>query len=333
MSYIIDNIRNIDIDQWDELVRNSPTASFFATHECYQFYSELSFLTPFVFGVTENNRLLAVICGYCIADGNSIKKYFSRRAIIPGGILLDAQISEKALSDLLEYTTNALKNKAIYIEIRNYRDFSSYKSVIESAKFSYLPHLNFHVPTLDTESAIMQLNTTKRRDVRLSRKEGADWIETTATEDIKSYYAILSELYSKKIKTPLFPYEFFEKIVKLPNATLLVIKHRNELIGGSVCVKLPGKCVYEWFVCGLDGRFKNIFPSTLATWAGIEYAATHGFAYFDMMGAGKPQDNYGVREFKSKFGGVSVEYGRFLYICNPFFYSVGKKVIEFLKSK
>ncbi|MCH7973680.1 MAG: hypothetical protein IH949_07305 [Bacteroidetes bacterium] len=46
--------------------------------------------------------------------------------------------------------------------------------------------------------------------------------------------------------------------------------------------------------------------------------------YFDFMGAGKPTDTYGVREFKSKFGGELVNYGRFVNINNPFLFKVGK---------
>jgi lipid II:glycine glycyltransferase (peptidoglycan interpeptide bridge formation enzyme) len=89
--------------------------------------------------------------------------------------------------------------------------------------------------------------------------------------------------------------------------------------------------LYEWFVCGLDGQFKNVFPSTVATWAAIEYAAKNGLIRFDMMGAGKPDEGYGVREFKSKFGGTLVEHGRFLHVLNPLLYAIGKKAVQILK--
>jgi len=84
------------------------------------------------------------------------------------------------------------------------------------------------------------------------------------------------------------------------------------------------KTIYEWYLAGIDGVFKNIYPSVLATWAPIEYAAKNGLKYFDFMGAGKPDDDYGVRQFKSKFGGMEVEYGRYLFINKPLLYNVGK---------
>jgi lipid II:glycine glycyltransferase (peptidoglycan interpeptide bridge formation enzyme) len=51
-----------------------------------------------------------------------------------------------------------------------------------------------------------------------------------------------------------------------------------------------------------------------------------------MMGAGKPGDGYGVREFKSEFGGELVEHGRFLYVCKPQLYVLGKFMVRRLKN-
>jgi len=326
-------ISDIDPNQWKQLVAKNETASFFQTPECYDFYASLSFMKPFVFGVSENDILVGLMCGYVIDDGNAIKQFLSRRAIVPGGLLLHPLISKKALQALLNRAKQELKKKAIYIEIRNYNDYGFFRSTFETADFSYQPHMNFHVSTPDVEKALKQLSTTKRRDIKLSLKEGAEWKETTDLADLKLYYELLLHLYKTKIKTPLFPFEFFEKLMDLPNAKLFVVKHQGNIIGGSVCVLLPNQSVYEWFVCGLDGQTKNIFPSTLATWAAIEYAANNGFDRFDMMGAGKPDEGYGVREFKARFGGELVEHGRFLFICKPVLYKIGKKGVEKLKGK
>ena len=48
------------------------------------------------------------------------------------------------------------------------------------------------------------------------------------------------------------------------------------------------------------------------------------FEYFDFMGAGSPDSDYGVREFKSKFGGECVEYGRYIKINKPVLYHAGR---------
>jgi len=328
---VYDTFSEIDRTQWQELAVQSPTASFFQTPECYEFFAAFSFLKPFVFGVSENNKLVGILSGYVTSDGNIIKQYLSRRAIVSGGALLDSTISEEALKLLLTVAADALRGKAIYLEIRNYSDYSGYKATFESAGFQYTPHLNFHVPTPDVDTSLMNLSTTRRREIKLSIKAGAVWNETTDPEDLRAYYAILLDLYKNKVKTPLFPFEFFEKLMQQPFGKLFVIKRDNQIIGGSVCVVLPGRIMYEWFVCGLDGQVKNVFPSTIATWAAIEYAARNGYGCFDMMGAGKPDDGYGVRDFKSKFGGELVENGRFLVQINPLLFKIGKIAVAIMR--
>ena len=112
-----------------------------------------------------------------------------------------------------------------------------------------------------------------------------------------------------------------------------MVRYKDEIIGGTVCV-YDDETVYEWFACGKDGIYKTIFPSTLATWSGIRFAAESGRKRFDMMGAGAPGDGgYGVRDFKAKFGGELVEYGRFKYVCNPLLYAIGKLGVAVLRKK
>ena len=49
------------------------------------------------------------------------------------------------------------------------------------------------------------------------------------------------------------------------------------------------------------------------------------------MGAGKPNESYGVRDFKAKFGGQLVEHGRFLLILNHVLYQIGKIGVSLMK--
>ena len=327
------NINEIDLKQWLDLVAKSQTASFFQTPECYDFYASLSFLKPFVFGVSENDKLVGILCGYRIADGNFIKRFFSRRAIAPGGLLLDPSISEDAIQSILKLAESEISHRAIYLEIRNYNDFSAFRSSIESVGFNYQPHLNFHVPITNVENVFSALSESKRRQIKTAQRSGVEWEETTNKQEVGAFYNKLKYLYDTKIKTPLFPLEFFEKLVELPNGKLLVVKYNGVVIGGMACASLSSKVLYEWFVCGDDTSNKDVFASVVTTWAGLEYAAENNYKRFDFMGAGKPDKDYGVREFKSKFGGELVEHGRFLYICKPFLYFIGTKIISLLRNQ
>lgn len=320
----------INIGEWKELYQVSSFSSFFQSPECYQFYSQLSFMTPFVYGVADDGQLKGLVCGYIIYEGGRAKRFFSKRAIIPGGALLANDISNEALELLLTKLKTELQHKAIYVEFRNFHDYGAYKSVFERIGFTYQEHLNFQIDLTTVDEVFAKLSDTKKRQVKQTLKVGVSFELTQVSEDITDFYKILSELYKNKIKLPLFPLEFFEKIIQDSMGQLIVIKEKDVVLGGILCV-LDKKTVFEWFVCGLDNKNQNIYPSALATWAGIEHAVNLGCKRFDFMGAGKPNKEYGVRDFKARFGGKLVEHGRFLYVYKPNLYSFSKNILNLIK--
>lgn len=329
---IIDNIKDINDLQWEQLLQTSSTKSFFQTRGCYDLYAaNKSFMEPFCLGVEDEGQLKGVIVGFIQADGGVVKRFLSRRAIINGGPLLADDISDDTLALLLKHCIKHLESKAIYVEFRNYEDYSRYKNVFKRCGFEYVPHLNFHVDTTSEEIVNQNLSNSRKRYIRTSLRDGAEIVEIPTIEDVREFYAILEDLYKNRVKTPLYPLSFFEILFEQGYSRFSLIRLNGSIIGGTVCVCLPSYAIYEWFVCGKDGIYKHIYPSTLATYAGITYAAQNGYQHFDMMGAGKPDDSYGVRDFKEKFGGKLVEHGRFQHILNPALYKIGKLGVEILK--
>ena len=63
----------------------------------------------------------------------------------------------------------------------------------------------------------------------------------------------------------------------------------------------------------------------------FQYGFKNNLRKFDFMGAGKSNEDYGVRDFKAKFGGELKEHGRFIKINNPFLYSLGKLALGLIK--
>ena len=326
---------DINPQQWQARVEQSPYATWFQTKEAYEFYAaNPEEMTPFAVGIEENGHLAGVIVGYTTQEKNPIKQLLTCRSIIIGGPLLDEHISDEALSALLGAVAPASRlMKPIYIETRNFHDYSKWKSIFEANGFTYQPHLNFHVDTSSLELVESRLGKNRKRDIKTSLRDGATIIEHPTIEQVRTYYALLKHLYTTKIKTPLFSWDFFEKLHAHPNGRFILVELNGEIIGGTVCVELPNRCLYEWFVSGRDGEWKSIFPSSLATYAGIRYAAEHGCSRFDMMGAGKPDEAYGVRDFKARFGGEQVEHGRFLCIRKPLLYKLGKLGVKILKKR
>ena len=336
---------DINPQQWQALVEQSPYATWFQTPEAYEFYAAVGGeLIPFAFGVEEyegdeamrrsgdeaKGRLVGVIVGYTTKEKNPIKQFLTRRAIIIGGPLLAEDISDEALAALLK-AIRRLGDKAIYVETRNFHDYSKWRNLFEANGFAYQPHLNFHVDTSSVEVVDKNLGKSRKRDIRTTIREGVTPVMQPTIEQVREYYQILHTLYTTKVKTPLFSWHFFEQLYHTEHARFILTEYQGRIIGGTVCVELPNRTLYEWFACGEDGVYNHIYPSCYATYLGIQYAAESGCQIFDMMGAGKPDEAYGVRDFKAKFGGELVEHGRFLCIRKPLLYWIGKMGVKWLK--
>ena len=315
----------IDRQQWSELVRTSETGTWFQSPEAYDFFASLpELMEPFVYGVERAGKLCAVCVGYVTKEPNPIKQFFTRRAIIIGGVVVVANGAKEDIVILLNYVRKELKPKSIYIETRNFNDFSPWKEAFEAAGFVYKPHLNFHV-----DPATNNLSDNRKRQLK---KSDAVVSEGVSELEIREWYEVLSELYRTKVKTPLWPIDLFLEAYRQGIAKFLLVKHEGRIIGGSMVVA-DERTVYEWFECGLNAECKDQYPSVMATWGGIQLAHQSGCTRYDMMGAGEPGVPYGVRDFKAEFGGQMVEHGRFLCVCKPMLYRLGVCVVKILKNR
>ena len=331
---------------WQKLVDESPYATWFQTQEAYQFYAaNKQEMTPFACGIERDGELRAVCVGYVTKEHCRIKQFYTRRAIIIGGPIIADSANEEDIARLLYAIQQPCRliaqspyrptwrNSPIYIETRNFNDYSSWKCIFQQCGFAYQPHLNFHIDTTSEEIAQSNIGKHRWKYIRLSIRDGATMVENPTIEQVRECYELLKELYTTRVKTPLFSWNFFEELYHQPNARYLLVELEGKIVGGTVCVCLPNKALYEWFVCGNDYYRKGIRPSSVATWYGMQYAANNGYPLFDLMGAGKPDEPYGVRDFKAEFGGELVEHGRFLCVRKPLLYAIGKLGVKILKKR
>lgn len=346
MNYKILTYDQIDRTEWSRLVASSSTGTWFQTPEAYDFFqSQLDLFKPFAYGVENEGRLRGVCVGYVTMEKSALKQMLTRRAIIVGGPCLADDCTADEVTEMMKTVRKELKGEAIYVESRNFNDYSKWKDAFKNAGFNYQPHLNFHVDCTDKEKMWERMSENRKRQLRkqpnLSHSLQGKEVQES---DIREWYEILTKLYHTKVKTPLFPLSFFMEAYRQNIGKFMLVKHDNKVIGGSFCVELKktpitnhqlpiSACgaVYEWFECGANADYKEQYPSVTATYMGMEYAAEHGFARYDMMGAGEPNVPYGVRDFKAEFGGELVEQGRWLFIVTPYLYQLGKTIAKWVR--
>ena len=327
---------DIDPQQWQQLIERSPYATWFQTDEAYRFYQSVGDMQAFAYGVSEDDNLVGLVVGYTTTEKCQFKQHFTARSIIVGGPLIADNISNEALTALLKAVRamesngqSPIANRPIYIETRNFHDYSRWKSVFESIGFAYKEHYDIHVHC----SAQHRLSDRRQRELKRAIKNGAEIVEASSEQQIRDWYQILSQLYREKVRTPLFSEEFFLRFYRNGVGKYLLVQYQGKVIGGMMCPILKGKVIYEWYVCGLDEQYRELYPSVVATHAAIEYAKQNDIPLFDFMGAGEPDIPYGVRDFKMEFGGELVEYGRFLCVRKPLLYWIGKMGVKLIKRK
>ena len=317
---------SIPITAWKDFLLRNKHSTPFQSYEFYCFVNSVRNLSAHAIAVIDSDLINALVV-VTLQRESGLKGFFSRRAIIYGGPLINDN-DNLALDILLKNITRLTKRRAIYTEIRNFSDYKKYNNIFDYSGYKIIPYLNFRISTSDYGRLIKSLSASRLRQIKKAKKQNVRWKVADSINEVRAFYNILVNLYERKIRKPLFPFEFFENFFKSDLGKYLVVIYEDNIIGGIMCPILENRSIYEFYICGLDSEYKEQYPSVMATWAAIEYANQNNIALFDFMGAGKPDEAYGVREFKARFGGEQVEYGRFLKINNHILYNIGKIALK-----
>jgi len=316
------------ISKWQEFVATHPGSNVFQSPEMYTLFEAAENFTPVLIIAGAEKEIAGVLLAVIIREFSGPFGFLSSRTVVYGGPLLhpDFPDPDRLLGSMLDELIKRVKNRSVFIQFRNFTDQSKVRNVFTDYGFKFLERLNYLVDTTSETDARKRISTSKLRQVKKGLDSGAR-IEAPANEtEMKAFYAILYDLYKRKVKKPLpsysFFYNFYLQSCEGKLGVVKLVKYGDKVIGGILSPVFEDQVIYEWYVCGLDQVYKNQYPSVLATWAAIEYAFRNNIKTFDFMGVGIPGKDYGVREFKSKFGGELVNFGRFGRINNPFLYAI-----------
>jgi hypothetical protein len=325
---------NSDVNRslWRCLLDSSNFKSPFQTPEFYDLYNSLAEFSAEVFASENRGEYISLIV-VTLHEERGFKRHFSKRGIIYGGPLIKED--SDGLSILLDHINKHYRNNLIYIETRNLFNYQRFSPIFQFSGWVYQPYLNIR-NTLSEESMVEIMSHFKynrRREIKQSLTEGANWALVTSTKEIEEIFAILKKLYSSHVKLPLPDLDFFIKSWHTGIMKIFRVEHMGKIIGGSFCPVLPGHTIFTMYYCGEKNYHPRIFPTHLSVMAAFEYGTNSGCKYLDFMGAGKPGAKYGVRNYKMQFGGRLVEEGRFLMVFKPLLFKVGKLGVNFITKR
>lgn len=335
-------IQSLDWQKWSEFVNHHPEGTVFQSPEMYDFWNCVDHFQPVCqLAFDRDNKIAGVALAVIITEKGWLRELFSSRAVMYGGPLIDESHPEKSeiFNALMKNMIEKLSGKSVFFQIRNFYDTSLFKEEFNRLGFRYGQRLNLLTDTSAEASVLIGMSKSRHRQIMKSLKAGATIEQPSGISEVDTLYEILNDLYKNNVKKPLpgksFFREFYKKSLQNKLGIIRLIKYRGQIAGGIVCPITPGKTIYEMYVCGLDRKYEplGIYPSVLATWAPMDYALKHNLPAFDFMGVGVPHKAYGVRDFKLRFGGRIVNYGRYARVNNQVIYTIseiGYNILAFL---
>jgi serine/alanine adding enzyme len=331
MTFQIHSYNNIDKKKWGEFVRQNPNGNFFQTPELYEIYKQTKNYYPLFLAVTDQNEILALLLAVKIQEFTGLLGKFSSRSVIQGGpIFQDSDAGREALIILLTEYDKIAKKNSIYTEIRNTCDQSLIKEIFIDRGYEFKNHLNILVDLKKSKDDLWAgLGKSRRRFIRKTKEIGVVIEEMKSNDLIPVFYELLKKTY-KNAKQPLADISLFHAAFKdLSHQNLIkffLVKYGDEYIGG-IMTPLYNGVITEWYITS-SRRHSKLYPSDAITWHPIEWGADNGYSVFDFGGAGIPEKEYGVRDFKKQFGGELVNWGRYLKIYAPKKMWIAQKGLE-----
>jgi serine/alanine adding enzyme len=307
-------VNSIDETSWARFVYENPRGNVFQTPEMYKVYEKTKRMEAVkLFAVDGSGDIAASLVAYLSEEKGGILAPFATRSIITGGPLYGENGGIDAITPLMQEYDKITRGKAVFTDIRNHDDTSNLKDLLLRMGYVYKSHLNILVDlNKAAEDIFANFSKSRRRFIRKAEENGVTVEEAKNSRDIETFYQLLSETY-RNAKLPLADISLFNSAFEILSPKgmmkLFMVRHKNDYIGG-ISTLVYGRVITEWYVSGSRAHSK-LYPSEMATWYPMKWGSENSCRLFDFGGAGKPDVEYGVRDFKMQFGGRLVEYGRY----------------------
>ena len=328
---LITNFKNMDKNKWSKFVYNHPKGNIFQTPEMFELFQNTKNYEPVFLAIVNNqNEIAGTLLAVIQKEYSGVLGKFSARSIVFGGPIIKDD-NPNVLNLILEEFNKRFGKKAIYLQFRNFWIQTYEKDIFKRHSLVYEDHLNILI-NLHNKSCNELWHDFKgevRTNVRRSQKKGVIIKKITELYEIEEAYSILEKVYHR-MKKPLSSKTLFENsMLNLHPKNYFqsfLAKVNNKSVGVAFRLTYKGM-IYAWYD-GADRRYSSYKIQDLLNWHIITWAVENHYQMFDFGGAGKPRVPYGVREYKKKFGGELVNYGRYEKIQKPMIFRIAKAGFE-----
>jgi serine/alanine adding enzyme len=325
--------RRPDERAWREFVATQPGTNIFHTPEMTEVFARAQGHRASTWGATDaTGALQALFFPIEVTLGDhlpALARGFARtmtsRAVAYGGAASAVGgTGSQALGELLAVYRRQAAH-VLFTEVRHVCDAPDVRAALRAAGFAHERHLNYLI-RLDRPEADLwaALSRSARQRIRSGERKGVV-VEAVAvtpgahgSDQAGEAYRLLDQVY-RRARVPLADRSLFDAAVGVlgPRAMCRLVTARlaGEVIGARFVLLHKGRMI-DWYA-GSDRSFAAFSPSEVLVWHVLRWGREQGFDLFDFGGAGRPDEHYGPREFKAKFGGELVDLGRDVLVHTP----------------
>lgn len=337
-------VQSLDEKKWRRFINGHPESNFFHTPEIFHVFTRTKNYTPSLWAALDDNEdVLALFFPVNVTLYRRLRA-LTTRAIAYGSVLYKrAPDGLDALHLLLNTYKKQISKSLLFTELRNLSDLTEAQPVLQENGFEYRDELNYLVDlNRDADLILQGLGKKTRKHIRRGLRRGyIAMSEVNNPDELREWYVVLQKTYSRA-RVPLADHSLFEAVldVLVPKKMAMFLAGRidGRIVACSL-VLLHKDQIYDWYG-GVDRSYGVYTPSELLIWHILKWGAENGYRVFDFGLAGNPDVEYGVRNFKAKFNGEEVCYGRNtathmpgVFILARGCYAIYRQIFRFTKRK
>jgi serine/alanine adding enzyme len=320
-----------DQEQWALFVDAHPKGCIFHTPAMYRVFQGTKNHDPLALAaLDQRGEMLALLTAVRIQTlPHPFGSLSSRSVFFAEPLCRPDADGVEALKTLIAQHDAETGGKVLFTEVRVLQPPGQEKVALTHCGYEYQDYLNFLIDLRQPPNTLWSAMTQDcRRRIRAGSKKGMRVEDATTASGVDILYRFIQLSY-ERARVPLAHKSLFVQAFKVlhpRNMIRISIAYLGDVPIAATVKLLYKKVAFAWY-SGSD-RIPTINPMESLTWHEVQCAQELGFELYDFGGAGWPDKPYGVREFKAKFGGQLVQYGRYRKIYSPWKFALAERTYE-----
>jgi serine/alanine adding enzyme len=310
--------------EWRDFIERTPGGNIFQSPEMARVFRQTKGYKPQVVASLNGDSVTGLLASVVVSYYAGRLGPFASRAIAVGGPIGDPT----AYSTLLDAHDNLVSKGALLTQIRNLTSPSD-RTPFTSSGYRWEDHLNYLIDLRGGEDAIFAaMSKARRKGIALAAKAGLT-IRRVDKNLLDRAYELLGLTY-RRAGVILADMGLFQSALEILSPGDYILA-RVAVLGADVCaarfVLRSNHTLYDWYA-GSSDLGRQVHADEWLVWGILREGVAKGCSTFDFGGAGRPNEMYGPREFKRRFGGSEANPGRFEKVYRPITSRVSKAAYD-----